>query len=65
MGYREATQLHTLQNMYTDQSPRDSERSDMIGHFIIMCIYYLCSNLWTKKLAVKSIFYAQLIYYSI
>lgn len=49
MGYRETTQLHTLQNMHTDQSPRDSERSDMICHFIIMCIYYLCSNLWTKS----------------
>lgn len=53
MGYRETTQLHTLQNMHTDQSPRDSERSDMICHFIIMCIYYLCSNLWTKKLAAN------------
>ena len=60
MGYKEVTQLHTLHesnNMHTDQSPTDFEKSAMISHFIIICIYYLCSNLWTEEVTVKSVFY--------
>lgn len=57
LGDEEEIQLHALLSihylMFSDQSPIDFERSDVIGLLIMMHIFYLQNDLWDKKLATK------------